>query len=379
MITFGSLFSGIGGFDLGFERSGMECKWQVEIEPFCLEILSKHWPDVKKYNDVRRVGKQNLESVELVCGGFPCQNLSLAGKREGLAGSKSGLWFEFYRILEEIRPKWVVIENVPGMLSSNKGQDFAIILQGLVELRYGICWRIFNSKNFGVPQSRRRVFIVGSFGTGNSGKVLFEPDSKLLETTSEWMVSNTLTAAGQTDNSGGGGNQIVVGRCSPTLVADGPQRNSGNCTGQLAIGNKLLTSIAIGDQRNFESGIGQITIGTLKARGVDTQSGIGYIGTTRSQDTNSIRMRETTRISRRMDNPIVCPTLVANYSRISKNGNYGSGQIIATKSRLNTSLSEEDIKLKRQDKKRFKALGNAVTVPIIEWIGKRIVAVENEV
>ena len=379
MITFGSLFSGIGGFDLGFERSGMECKWQVEIEPFCLEILSKHWPDVKKYNDVRRAGKQNLESVELVCGGFPCQNLSLAGKREGLAGSKSGLWFEFYRILEEIRPKWVVIENVPGMLSSNKGQDFAIILQGLVELRYGICWRIFNSKNFGVPQSRRRVFIVGSFGTGNSGKVLFEPDSKLLETTSEWMVSNTLTAAGQTDNSGGGGNQIVVGRCSPTLVADGPQRNSGNCTGQLAIGNKLLTSIAIGDQRNFESGIGQITIGTLKASGVDTQSGIGYIGTTRSQDTNSIRMRETTRISRRMDNPIVYPTLVANYSRISKNGNYSSGQIIATKSRLNTSLSEEDIKLKRQDKKRFKALGNAVTVPIIEWIGKRIVAVENEV
>ena len=379
MITFGSLFSGIGGFDLGFERSGMECKWQVEIEPFCLEILSKHWPDVKKYNDVRRVGKQNLESVELVCGGFPCQNLSLAGKREGLAGSKSGLWFEFYRILEEIRPKWVVIENVPGMLSSNKGQDFAIILQGLVELRYGVCWRIFNSKNFGVTQSRRRVFVVGSFGTGCSGKVLFEPDSKLLETTSEWMVSNTLTAAGQTDNSGGGGNQIVVGRCSPTLVADGPQRNSGNCTGQLAIGNKLLTSIAIGDQRNFESGIGQITIGTLKARGVDTQSGIGYIGTTRSQDTNSIRMRETTRVSRRMDNSIVCSTLVANYSRISKNGNYGSGQIIATKSRLNTSLSEEDIKLKRQDKKRFKALGNAVTVPVIEWIGKRIVAIENEV
>ena len=90
--TFGSLFAGIGGFDLGFERAGMVCRWQVEIDEFCQKVLAKHWPDVTRYGDVRECGKHNLEAVDLICGGFPCQDVSVAGKRAGLEGKRSGLW-----------------------------------------------------------------------------------------------------------------------------------------------------------------------------------------------------------------------------------------------------------------------------------------------
>ena len=94
-MTFGSLFSGIGGIDLGLERAGMECKWQVEIDPYCQKVLAKHWPDVRRYDDVRSVGADTLEAVDLIAGGFPCQDVSVAGKRAGLKeGTKSGLWFE---------------------------------------------------------------------------------------------------------------------------------------------------------------------------------------------------------------------------------------------------------------------------------------------
>ena len=134
-MKYGSLFSGIGGFDLGLDRAGMSCAWQVEINPYPRRILAKHWPDVPKFEDVNNVGQHNLSTVDLVCGGFPCQDVSIAGNRAGLAGEQSKLWFQFHRILEEIRPAWVIVENVPGLLSSNGGGDFAAILCGLVELR----------------------------------------------------------------------------------------------------------------------------------------------------------------------------------------------------------------------------------------------------
>src|SRR5690625_1118978 len=122
-MTFGSLFAGIGGFDLGLEQSGMDCKWQVEIEPFPRRVLERHWPGLHRPEDVRDVGGNNLESVDLICGGFPCQDLSVAGRRAGLAGERSGLFFEFMRIVDELAPCWVLIENVPGLLSSAGGRD----------------------------------------------------------------------------------------------------------------------------------------------------------------------------------------------------------------------------------------------------------------
>lgn len=175
-MKFVSLFSGIGGFDLAFERAGMECHSVCEIDTAAQVILRRHFQQAKLYDDVRKVGKDTHErgSIDLVCGGFPCQDLSVAGKRAGLAGERSGLWFEFARVIDELEPQWVVIENVPGLLSSNKGKDFAIIVQWLAQRGYGVAWRVLDAQYFGVPQRRRRVFIVGSFGDGRAAEVLFE-------------------------------------------------------------------------------------------------------------------------------------------------------------------------------------------------------------
>ena len=180
----GSLFSGVGGFDLGLERSGHEIVWQVEYDKQARSILRKHWPDVKIYNDVQQVGGKDgeagrdvLEEVDLICGGFPCQDLSVAGHRRGLDGSKSGLWYEFHRILEECRPKYCLVENVPGLFSSNKGRDMEVLVRGLEELGYQWQYRILDSQYFGVPQRRRRVFIVGYLGEGCAPQVLLESES----------------------------------------------------------------------------------------------------------------------------------------------------------------------------------------------------------
>jgi len=156
MMTVGSLFAGIGGFDLGLERAGMEVRWQVEIDPFCRKVLAKHWPGVKRYEDVREVGAHNLEPVELICGGFPCQDISNAGKRAGIEGDRSGLWGEYARIIRELRPRYVLVENVAALLV--RGID--VVLRDLAESGYDAEWDIISAAAVGAPHRRERVWIV---------------------------------------------------------------------------------------------------------------------------------------------------------------------------------------------------------------------------
>ena len=172
----GSLFSGVGGFDLGLERAGMEIAWQVEIDPQSRSVLRHHWPNAELHKDVNDVGRTNLAPVDLICGGFPCQDLSVAGKREGMAGQRSGLWWEFHRILGELTPRWCLIENVPGLLSSNEGRDMLALVDSLEQLGYGWSYRILDSQHFGVAQRRRRVFIVGHLGGPCPPEILLESE-----------------------------------------------------------------------------------------------------------------------------------------------------------------------------------------------------------
>ena len=174
----GSLFSGIEGFGLGFEQAGCEIVWQVEKEKFCRQVLARHWPKVKRFSDVRRVGAGNLQLVDCITAGVPCQDVSIAGKREGLAGKRTGLFYHFARILQELRPAWFVFENVPGLFSSNEGRDFAEVLRVLmVECGYGVSWRVLDSRYFNVAQRRERVFIVGRLGEPCPAEILFESSS----------------------------------------------------------------------------------------------------------------------------------------------------------------------------------------------------------
>lgn len=168
--SFGSLFSGIGGVDLGLERAGMRCKWQVEIDPWCQKILQKHWPNVPKYGDIREVNGSFLSQVDLIVGGFPCQDLSLAGKGVGIGGKRSGLWREFYRIICELRPRYVLVENVPALLS----RGLNIVLGNLAAIGYDAEWEVLSACAFGAPHTRERLFILAypqslKSGTGLCG------------------------------------------------------------------------------------------------------------------------------------------------------------------------------------------------------------------
>lgn len=162
----GSLFAGIGGFDLGLERAGMEVVWQVEIDPFCNKVLAKHWPDVKRYRDVKEVGKHNLEPVDLICGGFPCQPFSVAGKRKGKEDGRA-LWPEMFRIISECRPRWVIGENVAGFI--NMGLDESI--SDLEGIGYEVQTFVIPACAVNAPHRRDRVWIIAhSGGNGFGGR-----------------------------------------------------------------------------------------------------------------------------------------------------------------------------------------------------------------
>lgn len=141
---------------MGFEWAGIETKWQVEIEPFCQRVLAKHWPNVKRYGDIRECGKHNLEAVDIISGGFPCQDISQAGERIGIDGERSGLWGQMYRILRELRPKFAVVENVAALL--DRGMER--VLWDLAEGGFDAEWSVLSACQFGAAHTRERVFIV---------------------------------------------------------------------------------------------------------------------------------------------------------------------------------------------------------------------------
>lgn len=164
-MTFGSLFAGIGGFDLGFERAGMRCVWQVEIDPYCRRVLAKHWPNVPRWDDVRTFMGDGFERPDVICGGFPCQDISYAGEGKGLEGERSGLWAEFSRIVCLLRPRYVVVENVAALLERGIGT----VLSDLARGGFDASWEVFSACAFGAPHMRRRLFIV-AYANGLDGR-----------------------------------------------------------------------------------------------------------------------------------------------------------------------------------------------------------------
>lgn len=183
-LTYGSLFSGIGGIDLGLDRAGFECQWQVEIDPYAQKVLAKHWPNVARYGDIRDCGgytdnwqedapfwlselrarypdiyrprKHNLAPVDLIAGGFPCQDISVAGPGTGIEGKRSGLWKEFHRVICELRPRFVLVENVAAL--AHRGID--TVLADLASCGYDAEWQVLPAAAFGAPHIRERIFIV---------------------------------------------------------------------------------------------------------------------------------------------------------------------------------------------------------------------------
>jgi len=160
-MTIGSLFSGIGGLDLGLERAGHTVRWQVEANPYCRRILAQHWPDIPCYPDVTHLTAETLEPVDLICGGFPCQPVSVAGSQKGTDDDR-WLWPHFSRLLRVLRPRYALLENVPGLLTANGGHAFGAILADLADSGYDAEWDHLPAAAVGAPHLRYRVFIIAS-------------------------------------------------------------------------------------------------------------------------------------------------------------------------------------------------------------------------
>ena len=337
-MKYGSLFSGIGGFDLAFDRAGMECAWQCEIDKQAGEVLAHHWPNVKNIGDVRNVGRNTVEYVDLICGGFPCQDVSFAGKRAGLAGKRSGLWFEFARIIDELKPGWVVIENVPGLLSSNRGQDFAVIIQRLAECGYGVAWRVLDAQYFGVPQRRRRVFIVGSLGSGCAAEVLFECESvcRDIEKGGAGRETDTGTFTMRAGKEGGGKGYLGADGLSLPLCGQSVYAVDARQTTVSGEITSTLQASAGHHGYSFNAAPLVMAHGQANAEIVEGSS----------------------------------PSLTCNHE---------APIVFGTSIRRLTPLECERLQgfpdgwtAGQSDAARYRQLGNAVAVPVVEWIGKRI-------
>ena len=203
MLTGVSLFAGIGGFDLAMQRQGVKVVASVEIDKKCQEVLAHRFPESKIFDDVTTVKGEDLINAGftprtgIITGGFPCQDLSVAGKRAGLAGARSGLFWEIARIVDETQTEYFVIENVPGLLSSNKGADFGVVIGTMADIGYSLGWRVLDAQHFGVPQRRKRIFIVGRRGTDSTSpaEILFNSQGSRRSATQKQQEREVITGS----------------------------------------------------------------------------------------------------------------------------------------------------------------------------------------
>jgi DNA (cytosine-5)-methyltransferase 1 len=215
-LTFGSLFAGVGGFDMGFEQAGWDCKFQVEWDKNCRTILDKHWPDVEKWGDIRNVDGRFLPPVDCIIFGSPCQDLSLAGARKGLSGERSGLFHEAVRIIKEMRdatngtyPRWTVWENVAGALSSNNGRDFGTVINEMAKAGAHLQeYAVLDAQHFGIPQRRRRVFLTSCFDPATAERCpdpILPVRKSLLGNTKKGKPKKQIASRTLTESFGDGG------------------------------------------------------------------------------------------------------------------------------------------------------------------------------
>lgn len=368
--TFADLFAGIGGFRLGLERAGWQCKWSCEIDRFCRQVYAKNFGKEPEYGDIREV--ENPPYVDLMCGGFPCQDLSVAGKRAGIKGERSGLFFEFVRLLEQVRPAWFLLENVPGWFSSHKGRDFAVALFHLDKCGYGLPWRILDAQYFGVPQQRRRVFILGCQGKPCPPEILFESQGGGRDTQKGQKAGQGIARAIATGSNphryDGDTENFIVG-----TIAGGSERchsdiSSGQQDHNLIIASPLSAgshdqSHTPGRRREDDYNLviaSAITAGYRKGAGVNDGK--------RGSPQNLIIYHEN----------ISGNVAGSETARSLRHGASHSYQFVSTSAntagvRTPARVSRRMDKPEMPDGPRYKALGNAVAVPVVEWIGRRLI------
>lgn len=227
IFTMGSFFSGIGGFELAGQMLGIVTLWESEIEPLPIRVTQVHFPDAKQLGDIRKIDGASIAPVDIVTGGSPCQNMSMAGDRTGLNGKQSVLFLEYIRVVKEMRkahgkPRYMVWENVPGAFSSNRGEDFRCVLEEIARIAeegvfipqpskgkwkaagailgngYSVAWRVLDAQYWGVPQQRKRIYLVADFDGESAAEILFKREGLCRNTVKSQEAGEKV--AGETSN-----------------------------------------------------------------------------------------------------------------------------------------------------------------------------------
>lgn len=442
-LTAVSLFAGVGGFDLALERAGVRVVSAVEIDTAARGVLAHRFPTTTLFNDVSEVtGEQLLRAGftpdrGIITGGFPCQDLSVAGRRAGLDGARSGLFWEIIRLVKETRPRWIILENVVGLLSSNCGRDMGTVVRALEELGYGVGWRVLDAQHFGVPQRRRRVFLVCHLGDEWSApaSILFEPE-----------VSGGHSASRPSEGQDSSGNSQTRTRGHRRIGPDEAERLGripvleSDVVGTLAasdykgvrnqmVGENKLIVVPIQDGRPVEKKQNGLGVGTDgdPSYTVDTTSAqsVAYISTFRKsrrahtaddyeswvedEQSNTLSVFDNTSETRatsliveptRRDGARIYDEIAPTLQSFMGTGG-GNVPLAAPSSSLSdfavvrrltptecerlqgfpdgwTShrLDEKKGLVEQKDAPRYKQIGNAVAVPVVEWIVSRLVAYE---
>lgn len=371
-MTYLSVCSGIEAVSIAWKPLGFRPIGFSEIESFPCELLKQKYPDVKNYGDITQYEKWNAGQFDILVGGTPCQSFSIAGKRGGTADERGALMYAYLGIVEIYRPRWVIWENVPGVLSSNSGYDFASFLAGLEECGYGWAYRVLDAQYFGVPQRRRRVFVVGHIDnrTDLAAEVLFEPESLCgdiaagSETQKEATgnvgesakytvylahpsasryteANNTIDTVTARYGTGGGNTPLVLKRC--ILVSEK------ETTGTLLVrcGKHLW-------QNNQEVFSRDFLVVNGRQNPVVSKNRAGTLDTDGRTNTVCYTEKTNTQCCIRRLTPLECERLQGfpdNWTQIEWHGKPAE---------------------QCPDSLRYKAIGNSMAVPAMRWIGERI-------
>ena len=245
MLTFGSLFSGIGGIDLGLERAGMQCRWQSEIDPYASRVLAKHWPDIPNLGDIREIDWRNVERTDVVAGGYPCQPFSYAGSRNG-ADDPRHLWPMFAECICVVRPRYALLENVSGHLTLGFGH----VLADLAALGYDAEWDCIPAAAVGAPHRRDRVFIIATRRNGMDTDSNSQPNGTVNAGKKSWPPPMAYTSGARLERRGHArpvadrnGQNRGFWQTEPTVgrVADGIPRRMDRLRG---LGNAVVPQVA---------------------------------------------------------------------------------------------------------------------------------------
>lgn len=381
-MRYGSVCSGIEAATVAWQSLGWEPAFFSEIDKFPRAVLAHHYPDVPLHGDFTTIEADQYGAIDLLVGGTPCQSFSVAGLRGGLADDRGILALEFLRLADRARPRWLVWENVPGVLSSNGGRDFGSILGGLVELGYGFAYRVLDAQYFGVPQRRRRVFLVGYSGDWRPPAAVLLERHSLSWHSAPRREEGEVAPAIPSRNSAGGGFGTDFD-CDGGLI---PQAfGGGNCRGSIDVAACLT---AKGQRQDFEV---ETFIAHTNADPIafhPPQDPISSADVCHTIGTGSKGGQSSAAVVCRD----VALAITSNYGKQCDNSNTALGPNVAIHRdqvrRLTPTECErlqgfpDDYTLvpyrgkPAADGPRYKALGNSMAVPVMRWIGERIEAVE---